>query len=535
MSIAIDRDAGLTWDDVVARATNAAESRQLSLLHKQRLKFEIAEIDKQGANSYWLGLVRDDCKFDKNPNHLILPWLLDMVETDPVGSRTDPVVTNSSYSKIINFLTAHGQLPPEIIRDVDNPDIDIDCLPEARDPIKDYATAKYSADIQDGYGAVCSVGTWMTYLLRSAIKDVAKATSACDMREVDLLTKELPDEVDDVKDNGESVCKGCKKVHGEAKCPACGSPDTDNPTIGQLLDEHPLLRKFNEQYPHVISRAIRLVGRIRANGKHAGALIIADRPLFGNIPMALDTNTKQWKSFWTEGRSTQLSKFGYTKWDILGLKNLRYIYEASRMVEQNHGISFGVRTQADFQFSPDHKVVIPSMSGWDDIDPEERRAGHYYNRNEKTDINMDDSRVLHLASEAQTDAVFQFDTDLAKRILSNGVSSFDDLMILNAMGHPGPMQCVGSQSKILTDCGPVLVTDVDQSRHKIAYINNAGVLAHTSNFVPMLTGRRQMVRVCLANGNSLDLTADHLVLTINGFKAAGLLSEDDEVICEDDC
>lgn len=435
----------LTWDVVRERAVSALAERGLDGIYRKRLDFEISEVDKQGASSYWTGLVRDNCRFDKNPNKLVLPWLLGMVDDDPVAGRAEPVMTSARYADVIKHLAEHGKLPPEITRDADNPDIDIDCLPEARDPIKAYATEKYSQGINDGYGAVCSVGTWMTYLLRSALKDVAKAKATCDPKQVDAMTKELPDEVDDLKDNGESPCKGCKTVHNEAKCPQCGSPDTENPTIGRLLEEQPLLRKLNDEHPEVVDLSVRLVGRVRAMGKHAGALIIADRPLFGNIPMSLDTNTKQWKSLWTEGRSTQLSKFGYTKWDILGLKNLRYIYEASRMIEQNHGISFGERTTKDYQFTPGYKVTVPSMSGWDDIDPEEgvRRAGHYFTRyGEQVSIAMDDHKVLHLASESLTDAVFQFDTDLAKRILSNGVYSFNDLMTLNAMGHPGPMAMI---------------------------------------------------------------------------------------------
>lgn len=424
-------------------ATQIAE-RGLPEIYFKRLKFEVSEIRKQGADSYWLGLIKDQCRFDKNPNGLVMPWLLGMVDDDPIASRKDPVLTTTKYSKVAEFLASHGKLPAEIIRDSDNPDIDIDCLPEARDPIKDYAVSRYSAGIDDGYGAVCSVGTWQTYLLRSAICDVSKSTGWCDEAIAKALTKELPDEVDDLKDNGEAACKGCKHVHAEAKCPQCGLPDTEFPTIGQLLNDHKELSNFQLQYPDVVDRAVRLVGRIRCMGKHAGALIIADRPLFGNIPMALDTKTKQWKSLWTEGRSTQLSKFGYTKWDILGLKNLRYIYEASRMIEENHGISFGKHTQAEWQFSPGHKVVVPSMSGWDDIDPEENRMGHYYTREgEKVAIDMRDEKVYRMATDARTDAVFQFDTDLAKSILSSGrPQTFNDLLIFNAMGHPGPMAMI---------------------------------------------------------------------------------------------
>lgn len=418
------------------------QERGLNGVYCQRLKFEISEISKQGADAYWLDIINGDTHFQSNPNGLLLPWLLGLVADDPLAGR-DRVVTTTKYADIMAILASGEKLPPEIIRDPDNPDIDIDCLPEARDQIKAYATETYSKDIEDGYGAVCSVGTWNTYLLRSAIKDVSKATGLCDAREAELLTKELPDEVDDVKDDGRSSCKGCKTVHREAKCPKCGSFDTDTPTIGKLLEDHGDLKAFYDKHPRVIELAIRLVGRVRTIGKHAGALIIADRPLYGNIPMVFDSAQQQWKSIWSEGRETQLAKLGYTKWDILGLKNLRYIYEASRLIEQNYGISFGARSNAEFVFSPGLKVATPSMAGWDDINPAKGRAGYYLDRHgHKVVIDLNDKDVLQLATDQKTDAVFQFDTSLAKRILKNGVRSFFDLMILNAMGHPGPMASI---------------------------------------------------------------------------------------------
>lgn len=522
----------MIWQEVVEYAKSEIKKRNLSSIYAKRLKFEIDEINKQGANAYWVNLINDGCKFDSNPNYLLLPWLFDMISDDPITTRTDDIILTSSYARVIEFINNKGYMPPELIRDSDNPDIDIDCLPAARDPIKEYAASRYSNGVDDGYGTVCSVGTWMTYLLRSAIKDVAGALAACDEKEVDELTKELPDEVDELKDNGESPCKSCKKVHKDAKCPYCGSTDTERLTIGKLLEENKLLRQFNESYPNVVDMAVRLVGRIRTMSKHAGALIIADRPLFGNIPMSYDQKMHQWKSLWTEGRNTQLSKLGYTKWDILGLKNLRYIYEASRMVEQNHGISFGERINKDFKFSPGHKVVVPSMSGWDYSDPEKRYAGFYYDRNgRKIYMDMDDPAIMAMASEGRTDAVFQFDTDLAKRILSNGVYSFNDLLIFNAMGHPGPMQCIAAHSKVMTDKGNVAIEELDNTKHSIAYLADGECVKFTPNFVPVKTGSKEIIKLTLEDGSELELTADHQVLTSAGYKRAGDLTSDDEVIC----
>lgn len=430
------------------------EKRDLDGIYKKRLKFEFDQIELQGLNQYWLNAVSERKHFKSNPNQLVLPWLLNLIESDPVAANGE-LVTSTNHKTIVQILEKTGKLPPGIYQDQDKPDIDIDCLPEARDHIKDYATKKYSADIADDYGAVCSVSTWMTYKLRSAIIDVATATGICLKADAIGLAKELPEEVDDVQEGGMSICKGkvidnatrqerdCSTKHAEAKCPNCGSGDTETPTIGHLLQEHEPLKVFYRNYPELINYAVRLVGRVRAMGKHAGALIIADRPLYGNIPMSWDSNANQWKSLWAEGRATHLSKLGYTKWDILGLKNLLYVFECSRLIEKNHSISFGKKVNLNLTTADGTEIDVPSMSGWDDIDPEQNRAGHYFDRDgNKVQIDLNDEKALQLANEQKTDAVFQFDTDLAKRTLKNGVKSFNDLIALMAMGHPGPLAMI---------------------------------------------------------------------------------------------
>jgi DNA polymerase III alpha subunit len=422
------------WEDIVKLSNDKIRELSLGDPYPERLNFELKEIDKQGANQKWVNYAIDKKKFASNPNNLILPWLLGMVEQDPMATRTEPMLNTVRSSAVRKFNDEHGFIPSDIIKDADMPDIDIDCLPEARDPIKEYATTTYGQDIDDGYGPVCSVGTWQTYKFKNAIIDACVGTGLVERYEAHELTKNLPETVDQLKDNGKAVCKGrikdqngereCGNVHGLSTCPACGSTDTDGPTIGKLLEEHKELAAFASKYKEVVSYAIKLVGRIRNMGMHAGALIIADRSLYGNVPMS--RNADYWVSMWTEGRNTQLSKFGYNKWDILGLKTLKYIFECSKLIETNRGISFG-----------------ENMAGWEYNNPLLGHAGWYIDDSgDKCFININDAHALKLANEQKTDGVFQFDTDLAKSILNNGVRNFEDLMLFNAMGHPGPMASI---------------------------------------------------------------------------------------------
>lgn len=468
------------WDKICAAARRALEKRGLNGDYIKRLEFEIEEVDKQGANRFWEDVVNERKKFDKNPNGLLLPWLLGRLEgeanCDPITSRADPLVLSSKHSDVTKMIEECGHLPFDLVQDNDKPDIDIDCLPEARDKIKEYAAQRY------GSNNVASVGTWTTYQTKAAIGDAYAAyygredrrdeeEAPAQSRGVDhkspavMLTRDLPEDVNDMRDGGIGVCRG-KIIDGETgeerqcghryngladesilklvensvppddwlktECPICGSSDTETPTLGSLLHEHESLMAFARKYPGVIDMAARLVGRVKNPGKHAGAIIIADRDLFGNVPMLFDNNAGQWVSLWTEGRNTQLSKFGYNKWDILGLKNLAYIWDCCQMIERNHGVSFR---------PPKGGSAMDGLLKY--VDPEIDQAGVYWDPDGKeVKISLNDPDALALANECKTDAIFQFDTDLAKQILSNGVRRFWDLLIFNAMGHPGPMAMI---------------------------------------------------------------------------------------------
>jgi len=437
----------ITWDLIKETARDSLKKRKLNGIYEKRLEYELNEVEKQGANRYWADIVISGKKFDSNKNHLLLPWLLGRLsgkaDVDPIENRTDPLTTTSNHAAIAKIIEQSGKLPSDMIRDADVPDIDIDCLPEARDKIKEYASQRYGSD------NVASVGTWSTYLFKNAIQDAYRALGFAAQdgdtgggtirynKAIDLTTN-LPDDVNEMKEGGYGICKGkvvddgvekeCGTKHNKITCPSCGSEDTETPTLARLIKDYKELREFLEEregHKKVIQVASRLVGCIRNPGKHAGAIIIADRSLFGNVPMIYNNDSKQWISTWTEGRSTQLSKFGYNKWDILGLKNLQYIYECCKMIETNHGISFG-----------------DVLEGLEELDPEKEQAGVYWKNGKKYRIPLHDKKALELANAQKTDAVFQFDTDLAKRILSNGVRSFWDLLIFNAMGHPGPMAMI---------------------------------------------------------------------------------------------
>ena len=520
----------MNWPQLVEKLT--IKANEYGNQYAKRLKFEISEIVKQGAESYWLGLYVSEKSFKNNPNKLIIPFLLGMVEENPFQNRKTPMLNTVKASAVYDYKEKYGFLPEDMSKDTDMPDIDIDCLPESRDPLKEYAINKYSSEFQDGYGSVCSVGTWQTYKFRSAIQDVVSALDIMTRFDAARYTTEMPDIVDELQENGRSKCKErviadgieteCGFMHDLAICPSCGRSDTESPTLGKLIaEDSPTdnfpdgpLRTFHRLYPEVVEFAVQLVGRIRNMGMHAGALIITDRPLFGNIPLAKSSSKGFWTSMWTEGRTTQLSKFGYVKWDLLGLKTLKYIYRACQLIEENRGISFGEKNDSEFK----------SFNGMEYNDPQARHAGYYYDGDgNKCFIDMDDRDVLELANMQMTDGVFQFDTSLSKTALAHGVRSFEDLMLLSAMNHPGPMACVRIDSEINTEGGFKKIKDLSAS-DKILALSNDNRIISTDKYKLSQAENKKILKIKTKSGKEIFVSPDHKILTDNGYVRAGDLA-----------
>ena len=440
-----------TWDDFVNLVHS--KSDHLPDIYKSRIKFELFEANKQGLNAYWIENYNIGSKFGSNPNNLMLPWVLGMLvdSVDPLSNRKSELLCSTNYRTVADYVARNGDMPHDFAKDSDVPDIDIDCLPEARDPIKEYAIRKYGKDSTLSNLQVASVGTWQTYKLKAAIQDAAAATGAVYRTETKKITADLPEDLDLMKSGGFGKCKGidndnggkeCGFMHKELACPKCGCTMTESPTIAKLLQDFPELAKFEAQHPQVVDFACRMVGRIRNMGMHAGALIIANKPLLGRIPLAKSGKDSQFVTMWSEGSNQQLSKCGYIKWDILGLKTLAYIYDAIHMITANRGITFGIPCEIE-EYGGRYE-----LNGLDDINPEENRCGKYYGPDGTEHIiKYDDKATFGLFNAQMTDTVFQFDTSLAKRILSDasvgaGINNHEILTLLNAMGHPGPMQSI---------------------------------------------------------------------------------------------
>jgi len=278
-------------------------------------------------------------------------------------------------------------------------DIDLDYLPQARNPVKKYAADKYGSE------HVCSVGNWNTYKPKLAIADVLCAlenTSEQSKRrrhQILAITSKLPKEFDNM-----SLEEALEEEGAE------------------YLPFHELVESERQK----IELAYRIVGLIKSQGRHAGGLIIANKEIGKHVPLTYRKNSKgdgHWTSEWTEGMAaSQLSKFGFVKFDILGVTTLFQIWTCCQFIKKEHNIE-----------------IL-----WERMDPIKDIAGYIRQPNgSEIPISLNDQKALGLANKVQVETIFQFDTPLGMEILrKGGVTCFNDLIIYTSLGRPGPLPLI---------------------------------------------------------------------------------------------
>lgn len=154
----------------------------------------------------------------------------------------------------------------------------------------------------------------------------------------------------------------------------------------------------------ILDMAKKLEGIYITTGMHAAGVVIVDN---GDIrqytPLMWDPKKLLWK---TQMDKDEVEKHKMLKMDFLGLINLDVITDCLRLIKSRH----------------------PEMPE-KELDMEE--------------ISLDDSDALAIYKSADTDSVFQFESEGMKKILRQvKPQTFDDLVALNAIDRPGPMQFV---------------------------------------------------------------------------------------------
>ena len=234
--------------------------------------------------------------------------------------------------------------------------------------------------VTEKYGAerVAHIITYGTMATKSAIKDVARVQKL-PLAESNRLAKLVPDKIPDMK---KFKLKDAINYVPELKEAATGND--------------PLARD-------TLKYAQMLEGNVRNTGVHACGVIIGRYDISDVVPVstAKDKDTGE-EMLVTQYEGSVIEDTGLIKMDFLGLKTLSIIKEAVENIKHSKGIVL-------------------------DID----------------EVDIEDPVTYELYSDGRTIGTFQFESaGMQKYLRELEPSTFEDLIAMNALYRPGPMDYI---------------------------------------------------------------------------------------------
>lgn len=198
------------------------------------------------------------------------------------------------------------------------PDIDLDFPIDRREEIVEYLRNKFGKD------KVFPIMTMGTMAVKQAIKDVGKVLGLS-FDYMNVLTKHVPHKCTSIQESIDKskYLKGAEQgidddiIKWKKELNNVSSREGFQPTNikRKIANREKILKKTFEI-------AKRLENIVRQRSCHACALLIADEPIMGKIPLCWDAANKK---FLTGFDMYDIEKLGYLKLDILGLKTLSVV------------------------------------------------------------------------------------------------------------------------------------------------------------------------------------------------------------------
>ena len=264
------------------------------------------------------------------------------------------------------------------------PDIDTDFDDVGRQKVIDYVVDKY------GKNQVAHIVTYGTMAAKSSIKDVARVMDL-PLPESNALAKLVPEKP------GISLKRVLHaELSGEGSLAAKeGLTSEDIALVTQIREV------YNQGTLHseVLRAAETLEGSVRNTGIHAAGIIIAPKDLSELLPVCA---TKDVDLLITQYEGNVIENAGVIKMDFLGLKTLTIIKDALALIKRNYGIDINI-----------------------------------------DELPLDDEKTYQIYQRGDTNGTFQFESPgMQKHLINLKPDKFDDLIAMNALYRPGPLEYI---------------------------------------------------------------------------------------------
>jgi DNA polymerase-3 subunit alpha len=260
-------------------------------------------------------------------------------------------------------------------------------LPDIDTDFDDDGRGKVLKWVMDKYGHenCAHIITYATMATKNSIKDVARVEKV-PIAVSNALCKAIPDRLPDV----------------DGKTPKMNLPNA----IRAVRELQEAEASADESLRNTIKYAKMLEGTVRGTGIHACGFIICRDPISDWVPVSTadDPDFKDTKTNCTQYDGHVIESTGLIKMDFLGLKTLSEQKEACAIIKQTRGIDIDL----------DH-------------------------------IPIDDPKTYELYQQGRTIGTFQFESaGMQKYLRELHPTVFEDLIAMNALYRPGPMDYIPS-------------------------------------------------------------------------------------------
>ena len=236
-----------------------------------------------------------------------------------------------------------------------------------------------------GENQVAQIITYGTMAAKSSIRDTARVLDL-PLGDADRIAKLIP--------NMTKLSSIFEVDHKELRN-KFRADDLDK--INQLLS----ISQSDNLESETIKQARLLEGSLRNTGIHACGVIITPDDIKNFVPIA---TAKDSDLFVTQFDNAVVEQAGLLKMDFLGLKTLTLIKDTVKIVKAKYGI---------------------------DLDPD--------------NFPIDDKKTFELFQKGETVGIFQYESlGMQKHLKDLKPSVFDDLIAMNALYRPGPMEYIPS-------------------------------------------------------------------------------------------
>ena len=260
-------------------------------------------------------------------------------------------------------------------------------LPDIDTDFDDDGRGKVLKWVMDKYGHenCAHIITYATMATKNSLKDVARVEKV-PIAVSNALCKAIPDRLPDV----------------DGKTPKMNLPNA----IRAVRELQEAEASADESLRNTIKYAKMLEGTVRGTGIHACGFIICRDPISDWVPVSTadDPDFKDTKTNCTQYDGHVIESTGLIKMDFLGLKTLSEQKEACAIIKQTRGIDIDL----------DH-------------------------------IPIDDPKTYELYQQGRTIGTFQFESaGMQKYLRELHPTVFEDLIAMNALYRPGPMDYIPS-------------------------------------------------------------------------------------------